>query len=284
MHNYTIFEPRCEADNYGFSVWLASYLGLDAVPVSRRRLQHGWYWFPYSAGKHFTNFFYSMDNGILVQNDEYARGLCDDLRLAFATGLPFQTYYNYSGVKGKHDGARKGVLFVPSRSYYSADYGSAILESVKRFAEHVSEFSILLSFDDRDMAATLSAYSRSIEIGAGIGEINSFSRIAKTFESYETVVTTSMGSHVFYADLCGAKVFIPYIEPYELKGTDLVHVIAGRMGDLYKSEFYSEKYLRERFPFLFSPHRASGSGLLQFDQKMSQAHPRAVAHLLGWVT
>jgi hypothetical protein len=287
MDQFIIFNPRCEADNYGFSIWLSRYLGLDFVPFSKLRLQHGWYWFPYREGKEYMNFFWGKSNGILVQNEEFAIGLNFDGTLAYSVGLPFQLYYLFSGIKDRFSESRNGTLFVPIRSYPSSNYSKEIIESVSRFAESHDGFGVLLSFDDRVLGSAISRYTSKIEIGAAVNEANSFERLARIFESYDTVYTTSMGSHVLYADICGAKVKLPTLDPYEYRGQDLRHVEDGDMKNLYASRFYSSEYLANLFPqlvFSMSHQVRYPTRTMAQQQKLSVCHPKALSHLLGWNT
>jgi len=58
------------------------------------------------------------------------------------------------------------------------------------------------------IAGQLSGKFKRIELGAGVSDIQSFFRIMSIFESYQYVVTDSIGSHICYALACGAKVGI----------------------------------------------------------------------------
>jgi hypothetical protein len=277
-------QVRCEADLYGFSIWLARYLGLNTVSISQSRLQHGWFWFPYKSGKFYTNFFYNLKNGVLVQNKEYAEGLVKDGIPSSETGLPFHIFYEFSGVKGRYSEMRDGKLFVPVRSYLDASFTDSIINSVASFAATTSNFSVLLSYDDRALEGSIRRYASRVEIGASCTEAYSFYRIAQIFESYSDVITNTIGSHVLYADMCGANVVIPDLRPYEYRGRDLSYIRKCQMGNVYWSEFYSLPYLTRRFPRLFQHGESNGTMKKKIWELegMEAKAPNEVAKLLGW--
>lgn len=277
--NYVIISPRCEADMYGYSAWLSSHLDYKEIPMSIRRLQHGWFWYDYSDGKEFTNFFYKMENGALVQDQSYAEGLRKDGFKAFATGMPFVNFYQTEKRKGNFQFNRKGTLFVPYRSYHSSDNSDYIIEQIKDFATYCNDFTVMLSLDDARYSDFALQYASKVEIGASANEIFSFFRIAKIFSSYERMFSTYMGSHIFYASICGIPVGIHKLASLQLRGMDQIFVQEGKWKDAFTSNFHTRKYLDTHYPGLISDDFKAE---FRYDSSVLETDPAVIASLLGW--
>ena len=277
--SYINLTPRCEADMYGYSAWLARHLHYDGVPLSLRRFQHGWFWYDYNEGKEYTNFFYEMERGSLVQDQSYASGLRQDGLIAFSTGLPFTNFYQTERRLGNFQNTRKGTLFVPYRSYQSSDNSDYIVEQIKDFANYCDDFTVMLSFDDARYTELALRYACKVVIGASATELNSFLRVAKIFSSHERMFTTYMGSHILYGLICGLPVGIYKLASLQLRGMDQILVQQGKWKDAFTSKFHSKEYLDSKFP-----------GLISDDFKaefcsppcVPDTDPAVISNLLGW--
>jgi hypothetical protein len=277
--SYIYLTPRCEADMYGYSAWLARHLHYEGVPMSMRRFQHGWFWYDYDEGKDYTNFFYEMERGSLVQDQSYANGLRQDGLMAFSTGLPFTNFFQIEKRLGNFQHTRQGTLFVPYRSYGTSDNSDYIMEQIKDFASCCEDFSVMLSFDDAKYMELAMHYASKVVIGASATELNSLYRVATIFSSYERMFTTYMGSHILYGLICGMPVGIYKLASLKLRGTDQIMVEQGKWKDAFTSKFHSREYLDSKFPGLVSDDFKAEFRSIP---AVPETDPAVISALLGW--
>ena len=281
---------RCEADLYGYSRWLAGHLGYPFAPLSLRGFQHGWIWWdetdaPYEKG-------YGLDPnlhdywGMLVQNERVAGSLRARGIYAHACGLPFVHFYRHCGLAGSFAGLRTGrTLYVPTHSNPWNDLSGDVAAAAARFTELQDDCAVMLSWGDRRLAPTMASRFSAVEIGAGALEQDSFYRLLKIFESYDTMITDSMGSHVCYALVCGMKVGIHaglYRKVYDGESARRT-IDSQRAQDSGHAERYdrimSLEYLDRRFPGIVID---GGPPTYSTPPAIANERPDVVARLLGW--
>lgn len=280
---YIDIKVRDEADLYGYSTWLASYLGLDSVPKSHRGLQHGWHWCPFSKIKDVLIGRVTQPNGLLVQDSEYANGYAEENIPAFATGLPFTNFIEYSGIKSIISQAkRSGKLLVPTHSFVGTDISDVVLNQVKWGAAHYENISVMLGRSDSHLSDVIKKYCSKVEIGAQNNDASSFFRIANIFSRYEEMLTTQMGSHVLYGTQCGLNVHVTGEDSLicdEIRGIDKKFyeyrkIDASNLIDIDKHE-----YVKKIYPELYDGKGSFHGKIKNLNQS---AQPDVIAKLLGW--
>lgn len=281
---------RCEADLYGYSRWLAGHLGYPFAPLSLRGFQHGWMWWDECDAPYDKDF--GLDPnlneywGALVQDDAVARSLQKRGTFAHACGLPFVSFYRHSGLAGSFSSARDTrTLYVPTHSNPWNDVAGDVAEAAVRFSELQEACAVMLSWGDRHLASKLATRFERIEIGAGALERDSFYRMLRIFESYECMITDSIGSHVCYALACGMKVGIHaalYRKLYDgdqaRETFDWKRAKDGGHAERY-NRIMSLDYIDQRFPGMVidggRPHYSVVPAL-------ACERPDVIARLLGW--
>lgn len=276
-------EIRCEADLYGYSLWLATHLGLNEIPISRRGFQHGWYWYKFGKAKDLLHTISAPADGILVQDTDYARGYRSIDIPAFATGLPFMNFVEYSGIdKIINESTREGSLVVPTHSFSGADHSDFVLSQIIWAAEHHENISVLLGGSDSHLMNEVKRYCTNIEIGARNHDASSFSRLASVFSRYENMITTQMGSHVLYGTRCGLNVHMvgnDEIISDEIRGTDKIFFDSKKFDAAKFNYLSSHAYVRELYPELYNGKGSKNGRIAKFSSTQS---PEAIAKLLGW--
>jgi hypothetical protein len=202
------FIHTSDVEFYGFEHWLREFTAKQLAERSGRRASHGWYHYNPEIDLKLVNTLASAGCGWLVQDVAWQRALQDRGIEAFATGLPFTSFYFFAGGYGLFSNSRKGKLFIPTHSAPGGNHRDAIVTQVEEFARSHEDFAVLLSVYDIDLAPQLSRYTSRFEVGAGVYELYSFYRLVRIFESYEEIHTNTYGSHIIYASLCGARVII----------------------------------------------------------------------------
>lgn len=276
-------QVRCDADLYGYSTWLATYLGLDLVPMSQRVLQHGWHWCEFSKIKEVLLGRVSHKNGLLVQDSEYANGYSDSNILAFPAGLPFTNFIQYSGIKSIIDQSnRTGKLIVPTHSFIGCDESDIVLKQVQWAAERYENISVMLGRSDIHLIDSISKFCTQIEVGAQNNDASSFFRMAHIFGRYEEMISTQMGSHVLYGTQCGLNVHLKgedSLIPDEFRGVDKRFYEYKKINAQSLLDVSKHAYVRETYPELYD-----GSGSLhgKINQINTSVAPEFMASLLGW--
>ena len=261
-----------EPDLYGFSDWLASYLGCQRQP-SIRGYQHGWIWWEREKNddRGFDPNFQRRD-GLLVQNEQIAQSLRDEGVYAKAVGLPFLTYKNYSGQQIPE--RRSEVLFVPTHSNPWCDLSGDVTDSC---AQHKDKgWSVMLSKSDYRLK--IDGF-QNVEQGAGIFDRNSFERLFNIFHSYEYMVTDAVGSHIGYGLACGMKVKIDVENFSRFQGswkqTGDYKLFNKRSEGLSDLDINSLSYMETRFPGICT-------GWHSGDIDVANEPPEVIATELGW--
>ena len=276
-------QVRCDADLYGYSTWLATHLGLDIVPMSYRAMQHGWHWCEFSKIKDVLLGRVTQPNGMLVQDAEYANGYSESNIPAFATGLPFTNFIQYSGIKtALEQNNRSGKLLVPTHSFIGCDESDIVLKQVQWGAERFENISVMLGRSDIHLADSISKFCSNIEIGAQNNDASSFFRIAQIFSRYEEMISTQMGSHVLYGTQCGINVHLigeDTLIPDEFRGVDKAFYEYKKINASSLLDVAKHEYVKEHYPELYN-----GSGSLhgKIKEINTSAAPEVIAQLLGW--
>lgn len=282
------FEPidikvRCEADLYGYSLWLATYLGLDSIPLSHRGFQHGWYWYDFEIVKNVFLARGAPTAGILVQDDNYAAGYNHIGIFAITAGLPFINFLEYSGFKQTcSESARSGTLLVPTHSHVEGDYSDYVLNQIIWAAERNENVSVMLGASDLHLYKDIKKYCNNVEIGARNNDASSFFRIAEIFSRYENMLTTQMGSHVLYGTQCNLNVHLlenNEIIPKEFRGEDKYFYERRNVDTSKFMQVSTHEFVKEIYPELYDG-RGSLSG--KISSQATTLPPATIADLLGW--
>lgn len=282
MQTVEIKGVRNEADLYGYSIWLAEHLGLEIAPRALRNFQHGWIWWDFQDDS-FHGLDPNIDHywGVLVQDDQVAQSLIKRKIFSKACGLPYLNYLEFSGAKGFYK-RTEGMLYVPIHSNPWHDAREDLVKSAIRFSKKHPDCSIMLSWSDKSLAQTLQPYFKNVEIGAGALEITSLVRLAKIFQTYDTMITDSIGSHVLYGIASGMKVGIDSSLYFNFTNTENYKVSWNADIDKKQNanyEYFKLDYLDKRFPGLVIDGEAPKYTTMP---EMPFVEPKEIAQLLGW--
>jgi hypothetical protein len=266
---------RCEADLYGYSLWLAEYLDLNVCPRSLRGFQHGWIWWDIVDGE-LAGFDPNLSEyfGILVQDKQIEQSLLRDGIYAKACGLPFLNFLKHTKIETKRN---KGKLYIPTHSNPWNDVSKSIKFLASNFAN--KDYSIMLSWNDRHI--DIDGFNH-IEIGAGALETTSFYRMATIFSSYDEVITDSIGSHVLYAIACGAKVGI---DANAYDNARKMNIWAGTADEELskkrptKQDYYDINYIDKKYSGLVIDDNSPSYCQMP---EIAYERPEVIADLLGW--
>ena len=282
MKTWEIKGVRNEADLYGYTVWLAEYLGLEIYPRALRGFQHGWIWWELEEGSR-QGLDVNLDDywGELVQDEHVEACLRKQKVYAKACGLPFLNYLEFSGTKGYFE-RTGGLLYIPTHSNPWNDVKQDVVESAIKFSKKHPGSSIMLSWSDQKLAPDLAPYFKAVEIGAGALEMTSFPRMSKILQTYDTMVTDAIGSHVLYSMACGMKVGIDAGLYYDCGSTEA----AKQTPDFqrfeqegHKNIYWSLDYLDSRFPgMVIDGENPKYCTMPNFPV----IQPKEIAELLGW--
>ena len=282
MQTWEIKGVRNEADLYGYSVWLAEHLGLEIYPRALRGFQHGWIWWDVVEGSK-QGFDVNLDEywGSLVQDEKIEICLRKQKIYAKACGLPFLNYLEFSGTKGYFP-RTDGLLYIPTHSNPWNDVKKDIIESAIRFSKKHLDASIMLSWSDQKLAPELKSYFKNVEIGAGALEMTSFPRMSRILQTYDTMITDSIGSHVLYSIACGMKVGIDASLYYDCstteeakKNPDFQRITS----ENHNLSYSSLEYLDKKFPgMVIDGNDPSYVTMPEFPV----VEPKKIAELLGW--
>jgi hypothetical protein len=282
MKTWEIKGVRNESDLYGYTVWLAEHLGLEIYPRALRGFQHGWIWC--NTGEYYRQ---GLDQNIdsywgeLVQDELIEEYLLKEKIFAKACGLPFLNYLEFSGTKGYFP--RTGeLLYVPIHSNPWHDVKKDIVESAIRFSKKHPDSSIMLSWSDQKLAPQLAPYFKTVEIGAGALEMTSFPRMSKIFQTYDTMMTDAIGSHVLYGIACGMRVGIDaelYYNCINTKSFQNTVEWQRRKDEKFTDKYYSLEYVDKRFPGLVIDGNLPNYCVMP---DFPVVEPKEIASLLGW--
>jgi hypothetical protein len=282
MRTWEIKGVRNESDLYGYTVWLAEHLGLEIYPRSLRGFQHGWIW--WNTGEYYRQ---GLDPNIdpywgeLVQDELIEEYLLKEKIFAKACGLPFLNYLEFSGTKGYFQ-RTGGLLYVPTHSNPWYDVKKDVVESAIRFSKKHPDSSIMLSWSDQKLAPELAPYFKTVEIGAGALEMTSFPRMSKIFQTYDTMLTDAIGSHVLYGIACGMRVGIDAELYYNYINTESSqNTVDGQRwrDEKFTDKYSSLEYLDKRFPGLVIDGNSPDYCVMP---DFPVVEPKEIAALLGW--
>jgi hypothetical protein len=282
MRTWEIKGVRNESDLYGYTVWLAEHLGLEIYPRALRGFQHGWIWWDLEEGSR-QGLDINLDEywGELVQDEHVEMCLRKQKIYAKACGLPFLNYLEFSGAKGYFP-RTGGLLYIPTHSNPWNDVKQDVLESSIRFSKKYPDSSIMLSWSDQKLAPELAPYFKTVEIGAGALEMTSFPRMSKIFQTYDTMLTDAIGSHVLYGIACGMKVGIDASIYYDSGSTEsakkTIDFIRSKEKN-YTNIYSSLDYLDRRFPGLVIDGNHPDYCVMP---DFPVVEPKEIAALLGW--
>ena len=282
MKTWEIKAIRNEADLYGYSVWLAEHLGLKIYPRALRGFQHGWIWWDMEQGSR-QGLDINLDAywGQLVQDEHVEKCLRNEKIYAKACGLPFLNYLEFSGTKGLFP-KTGGLLYVPTHSNPWNNVKDDVVESAIRFSKKHPDAAIMLSWSDQKLAPELAPYFRKVEIGAGALEMTSFPRISKIFQTYDTMLTDAIGSHVLYAMACGLKVGIDaglYFNCIQTEKAQKTPDGKRWQDEKFNNQYFSLEYLDARFPGMVVDGNDPNYCVMPH---FPVVEPKEIASLLGW--
>lgn len=282
MRTWEIKGVRNESDLYGYTVWLAEHLGLEIYPRALRGFQHGWIW--WDTGEYYRwNFDPHIDPywGELVQDKLIEEYLLKEKIFAKACGLPFLNYLEFSGTKGYFP-RTGGLLYVPIHSNPWYDAKEDLVKNAIRFSKKHPDSSIMLSWSDQKLAPELNPYFKTVEIGAGALEMTSFPRMSKILQTYDTMLTDSIGSHVLYGIACGMRVGIDAGLYYKYTNTESSQNTEDSQQCKDKkvtNKYLSLEYLDKRFPGLVIDGNPPNYCVMP---DFPVVEPKEIAALLGW--
>jgi len=127
-----------------------------------------------------------------------------------AISLPFAYAFKYFD---NFDRKENSLLFMPQHGNH--DIGVNLGSKSKKFIEELadSEFNknkrLFVSLHGDDLSSSRKFYEKlgfRVVLGAAINDLNSLLRMKYFFQTFEYVATNSVGSHIPYASLCGAKI------------------------------------------------------------------------------
>jgi hypothetical protein len=223
-----------------------------------RGYQHGWIWWDREPNNNMgldPNF--NPKDGLVCQDENLANSLRNDGIYAFAAGLPFTTYKNYSNQEIPK--RKQEVLFVPTHSNPWDKFQDIVLNDCKKYAH--KGYSVLLGDSDKNIKVE---GFENVEIGAGVYITDSFTRLFNIFHSYEWMITNTMGSHICYALHCGMKV-----------GLD----ITDYRGSKNPNDVDSISYLDKRFPNFIIENNLPTYCVPPL---LANATPKEIAREIGW--
>jgi hypothetical protein len=202
------FIVRSEPDYFGFSYQLAAAIGsYSSVPFSRTTLAHGWNPFRPRLPERY---FHTNERVKLVQNQKIAQYLNDNGYEAYSVGIPFINYINFSSTQ--HERISDSVLIVMRHSHPHFNYSpSKSFDSILKYCKKTfKNISILAPKSDFKKYQSLFGQEpgEKIYLGADVGDMDSFPRLAKAFSENEYMVSSSWGSHLLYGAACGMRVGI----------------------------------------------------------------------------
>ena len=282
MRTWEIKGVRNESDLYGYTVWLAEHLGLEIYPRALRGFQHGWIW--WDTGEYYRwNFDPNIDPywGELVQDKLIEEYLLKEKIFAKACGLPFLNYLEFSGTKGYFP-RTGGLLYVPIHSNPWYDAKEDLVKNAIRFSKKHPDSSIMLSWSDQKLAPELTPYFKTVEIGAGALEMTSFPRMSKILQTYDTMLTDSIGSHVLYGIACGMRVGIDAGLYYKYTNTESSQNTEDDQQCKDKkvtNKYLSLEYLDKRFPGLVIDGNHPNYCVMP---DFPVVEPKEISALLGW--
>ena len=282
MRTWEIKGVRNESDLYGYTVWLAEHLGLEIYPKALRGFQHGWIW--WDTGEYYRwNFDPNIDPywGELVQDKLIEEYLLKEKIFAKACGLPFLNYLEFSGTKGYFP-RTGGLLYVPIHSNPWYDAKEDLVKNAIRFSKKHPDSSIMLSWSDQKLAPELTPYFKTVEIGAGALEMTSFPRMSKILQTYDTMLTDAIGSHVLYGIACGMRVGIDAGLYYKYTNTESSQNTEDDQQCKDKkvtNKYLSLEYLDKRFPGLVIDGNHPNYCVMP---DFPVVEPKEIAALLGW--
>lgn len=262
-----IDSAKSESDNYGYSEWLAKHLNVRFQRTSVG-FQHGWIWWdiqdcPLPAGIDPN---WKWHSKILTQDETIRDGVIQLGKKSVACGLPFLNYFDHGRVPCERIYQN---LYIPAHSNSSMDRTRAIFESIKSAKDKYKDCAILLAYCDRKLEPEIKDWFERVEIGAGDLEANSFERMAKIFQQYETAITDVTGSHVLYARWAGMKVGLDV----ELFQNSI------RNGLSFRHDTFTPEYINNRYPGLVVD---GNDPVLWKLPNIATATPREIAEEFGW--
>jgi hypothetical protein len=282
MRTWEIKGVRNESDLYGYTVWLAEHLGLEIYPRALRGFQHGWIW--WDTGEYYRwNFDPNIDPywGELVQDKLIEEYLLKEKIFAKACGLPFLNYLEFSGTKGYFP-RTGGLLYVPIHSNPWYDAKEDLVKNAIRFSKKHPDSSIMLSWSDQKLAPELAPHFKTVEIGAGALEMTSFPRMSKILQTYDTMLTDAIGSHVLYGIACGMRVGIDASLYYKYTNTESSKNTQDDQQCKDKkvtNKYSSLEYLDKRFPGLVIDGNPPNYCVMP---DFPVVEPKEISALLGW--
>jgi hypothetical protein len=257
------FKYRTDVDRYGFSAYLAERLGYVRIPRAFCWWQHGWWWFPIDHQDHMgTNYEDIVGRRIVVATNKQRLDL---EKLGFkgviAGGLPFGYILNETRNYEIENNPKRTIVILPKSQSYMMVRRSFV-EMLEYVSDNISlkNDSVLMVYKSdlarNEVQAMLSKHNLPVIIGSDVNNPTDLVRTRDVLSSFERCVSNTWGSHVLYT--CALGLDFSLQGPFDRR--DMQYFMSDK-SNINKSRRYmeyiewvnSEEYLRQRFPFMFSP-------------------------------
>jgi hypothetical protein len=280
-------------DRYGFSDVLYQQLKLIYRPRSFANWQHGWIWWKAKSSTELLLKNHDKKNSRLIVSNSHEKQMLEDegYKNIWIGGLPF-SYTENSKLKK----STNSLLAMPPHSaevekLYNpyTDYLDYLESIIKDYEE------IYVSIYHLDKCENLikEITKRGLKFidGARPDDANSLRRMRAIFDTFEFVTSNAMGSHILYAIYCGCKTSIcgPLYkydaDVFNGKNNENKHDKKYIEETLY---YLSEKYLKEKFSFLFTQNPKYGFESLEYGAEeigeKNKMNKKEIIEVLQWST
>ena len=280
---------RSEPDYYGVSRIISNQLGYKKTPRSFAQWLHGWIFTEPITDPRELTFWGKPNDRILVTTEIQVETLRQfGYHHVYATGLPF-IYANTNAMERKSN----SLLVMPSHStayneqfVNQEKYVKSILD-LKPDYDHITFCLHGCCVEKKYWIPTLEKYEIPWIIGASTNDCNALTRINRILQSFESMTSNVMGSHIAYASASGCRVSIageyasPKAEEYR---NDPWYQ---KYPELLKKHLslFQEKEIKQRFSHFFQEPKDSTTHVEWGNQMIGKKYQRTASELseiLGW--
>jgi hypothetical protein len=284
------FNVGWEPEYYGAIHQIAKICNVEKIrPYAPHTWVHGWI-----IGKEFISpkqiLLWGDKNNIHFVHTKEQKKYVDSkgYKYVMDIGAPFLYTDKYIGKR-----ITNSALIVPHHGLQQARYIKSPIDYIESIKEKLNNFELVVACIHADDAAdaNITEGLKKLKIpyilGARANDMNSLNRMRAIFNSFEYIISNTLGSHIVYSSYCGCKVSIYgnyYERSYSEFENDPWYKNNKEILD-YEILKSTEKYARENYGFLFTNPRQANTNIKWAQRELGHKSIRSaflLKHLFGW--
>lgn len=259
----------CEPDYYGFSYYLRKELGIEIPRISTSSWVHGWRFEELIVPEQilYSQYIKSRLFHVVATNEQELFLNKYGLTNVRAAGYPY-LYSQDLFYHDRIDRIENSLLVMPAHTLNHLSIRDTESEDFVKFVDSKrSDYNRVVFCIHQDCLNSglwlemLRKYEFEYVMGSKNDDLNSLRRMYILFNSFDTLLTNTWGSHVLYSAYSGMNLNF-YTPFYELKEKYFSSSFFGRDNVFYKAQkinlsYHNYEYISRKYDFIFKKDKVT---------------------------